>query len=213
VNKLARRIDLGSDRVVLISDMEHHSNDLPWRRVAQVERIPVDAKGAMDPEALRQRLRRSHGRVRLIAVSGASNVTGYMPDVHELAAIAHENGARILVDCAQLAPHRPIDMRPHTDPCHLDFVVLSAHKMYAPYGTGALVGPKAVFDEGDPDPVGGGVVDVVTPQIAYWAAPPDKDEPGTPNLLGAEAHDVRAEEAQGHRRRAHLRRRRRDHRA
>jgi selenocysteine lyase/cysteine desulfurase len=187
VNKLARRIDLGSDRVVLISDMEHHSNDLPWRRVAQVERVPVDARGAMDPDLVRKLLRRAHGRVKLVAVSGASNVTGYLPDVHELAAIAHENGARILVDCAQLAPHRRIDMRPHDDPGHLDFVVLSAHKMYAPYGTGALIGPRGVFAEGDPDHVGGGVVDVVTPHVAYWAAPPDKDEPGTPNLLGAVA--------------------------
>ena len=187
VNKLARRVDLGSDRVVLISDMEHHSNDLPWRRVAQVERVPVDAKGAMDPDEIRKRLRRAHGRVKLIAVSGASNVTGYLPDVHELAAIAHAYGARIVVDGAQLAPHRRIDMRPHDDEGHLDFVVLSAHKMYAPYGTGALIGPRDLFAEGDPDHVGGGVVDVVTPHVAYWAAPPDKDEPGTPNLLGAVA--------------------------
>ncbi len=187
VNKLTRRIDLGSDRVVLISDMEHHSNDLPWRKVAQVQRIPVDGRGAMDVEALARTLRRSHGRVKLVAVSGASNVTGYMPPVHEIAAMAHQHGAKIFVDCAQLAPHRQVEMRSHRDEGHLDFIAFSAHKMYAPYGVGALVGPKAIFEGGDPDHVGGGTVDVVTDKVAYWAAPPDKDEPGTPNLLGAVA--------------------------
>ena len=73
-------------------------------------------------------------------VSGASNVTGVTPPIHDLARRVHAAGGRILVDAAQLAPHRPIDMRSHGDPEHLDFVALSAHKLYAPFGSGAIVG-------------------------------------------------------------------------
>ncbi len=98
--------------------------------------------GTLDIEHLDRLLAEHAGRVALLAVSGASNVTGVVQPVHEVAAKVHAVGGRILVDAAQLAPHRPIGMRPHDDPGHLDFVALSAHKMYAPYGTGALVGPR-----------------------------------------------------------------------
>jgi selenocysteine lyase/cysteine desulfurase len=98
---------------------------------------------------------------------------------------AHAAGAKILVDAAQLAPHRAIDMRPDDDPGHLDFVALSAHKMYAPYGCGALIGPTQFFAEGVPDMVGGGTVDIVTVDRVYWTSPPDRDEAGSPNVVGA----------------------------
>jgi cysteine desulfurase/selenocysteine lyase len=78
-------------------------------------------------------------------------------------------------------------VRSPDDPAHLDFVVFSAHKMYAPYGIGALVGPRDFFDRSEPDEVGGGTVELVTSSRAYWAATPDRDEPGTPNLLGVVA--------------------------
>jgi selenocysteine lyase/cysteine desulfurase len=114
-------------------------------------------------------------------------VTGCLNPIHRLAEKAHAVGAKILVDAAQLAPHRAIDMRPDDDPGHLDFVALSAHKMYAPYGTGALIGPRAVFAEGVPDLVGGGTVDIVTVDEVYWTSPPDRDEAGSPNVVGAVA--------------------------
>jgi selenocysteine lyase/cysteine desulfurase len=91
------------------------------------------------------------------------------------------------VDAAQLAPHRPIDMRPAEDPEHLDFVAFSAHKMYAPFGAGVLVGPRAVFEEGDPYEVGGGTVNSVSPERVSWTALPDKEEAGTPCIVGAVA--------------------------
>ncbi len=186
-NKLSRRFGLARDDVVLISDAEHHSNDLPWRKVARVVRLPVDHRGAMDLSRIEDELKKGRGRVKVVAVCGASNVTGYQPPIHDIAALAHRHGAKIFADCAQLAPHRAIDVRPPGDPRHLDFVAFSAHKMYAPYGVGVLVGPKSFFDVGDPDHVGGGMVEMVTPDRAYWSPSPDRDEPGTPNLLGAVA--------------------------
>ncbi|MHB8420315.1 MAG: aminotransferase class V-fold PLP-dependent enzyme [Myxococcales bacterium] len=187
VNKLSRRFGLKPDDVVLISDAEHHSNDLPWRKVARVVRIPVDHRGAMDLSRIEDELQRARGRARVVAVCGASNVTGYQSPIHEVAVLAHRHGARLFADCAQLAPHRALDVRPPDDPAHLDFVAFSAHKMYAPYGVGVLVGPRRFFDEGDPDHVGGGMVEVVTSDRAFWSPSPDRDEPGTPNLLGAVA--------------------------
>jgi cysteine desulfurase / selenocysteine lyase len=187
VNKLSRRFGLKLDDVVLISDAEHHSNDLPWRKVARVVRIPVDHRGAMELSRIEDELKRARGRARVVAVCGASNVTGYQPPIHDIAALAHRHGASLFADCAQLAPHRAVDVRPPGDPGHLDFVAFSAHKMYAPYGVGVLVGPKRFFDHGDPDHVGGGMVEMVTPDRAYWSPSPDRDEPGTPNLLGAVA--------------------------
>ena len=187
VNKLSRRLHLAENDVVLLSDMEHHSNDLPWRKVPKVIRLPVDRRGALDLDQVEGELRRREGRVRLLAVSGASNVTGHQPPIHELAVLAHRYGALILADCAQLAPHRRIDVLPPSSPGHLDFVAFSAHKMYAPYGVGVLVGPRGFFDQSEPDDVGGGTVELVTANRAYWAASPDRDEPGTPNLLGVVA--------------------------
>ena len=101
--------------------------------------------GTLDEEHLDQLLARYAGRVGLLAVTGASNVTGVVPPVHDLAERVHAVGGRILVDAAQFAAHRPIDMGAHDDPGHLDFVALSGHKMYAPFGTGALIGRRDGF--------------------------------------------------------------------
>jgi selenocysteine lyase/cysteine desulfurase len=126
-------------------------------------------------------------RIALVAVTGASNVSGFIQPVHELARRAHAAGALILVDAAQLAPRRKVEMKPDEDPEHLDFVVLSAHKMYAPFGTGALIGPTELFLESEPEYQGGGTVDVVTLDEVHWAGMPDRDEAGSPNVVGAMA--------------------------
>ena len=161
INKLVRSLPLDSDSVVLTTILEHHSNDLPWR--GQVRTVHVGARpdGALDLEDLQRLLDKYAGRIALLAVSGASNVTGVVQPVHLLAEMVHSAGGRLLVDAAQLAPHRPIDMRPHDDAGHLDFVVCSAHKMYAPFGTGVLVGPRCAFRTA-PDQTGGGTVRAVT---------------------------------------------------
>jgi cysteine desulfurase/selenocysteine lyase len=187
LNKLARRLPLKNGSVVLTTEMEHHSNDLPWRAVAEIEHVSVTRDGALDEVHLDHLLTKHRGRVRLVAVSGASNVTGTINPIHRIAERVHAAGAEVLVDGAQLAPHRAIDMRPDDDPGHIDYLVLSAHKMYAPYGTGALIGRRDTFLQGDPDMVGGGTVDMVTLDQVQWAGLPDREEAGSPNVVGAVA--------------------------
>lgn len=187
INKLARRLGLGGDDVVISTQMEHHSNDLPYRGQAQVIHIGLLPDGRIDEDDFDARLMQFGGRVRLVAITGASNVTGYLNPIHRLAAKTHAVGAYFFADCAQLAPHRQISMRPLSDPEHLDFVAISGHKLYAPFGTGALVGRKDVFARGEPDMPGGGTVELVTLEGVDWAAPPDRDEAGSPNVVGAVA--------------------------
>jgi selenocysteine lyase/cysteine desulfurase len=184
INKAARRIPLSPDDVVLVSLMEHHSNDLPWRPQATVIHAAVTQQGELDLEDMRQKFAEHGKRIRLLAITGASNVTGAINPIHELAELAHSYGARILVDAAQLAPHRAIKIRPAGDPGHIDFLVASAHKMYAPFGAGVLIGPRDIFGRGAPDYSGGGTVEIVTEDDVYWTAPPDRDEAGV-CVLGA----------------------------
>ena len=187
VNKLAHRLPLASDDVVITTVMEHHSNDLPWRDRAHAVYVTLREDHSLDLNDLARKLQQYRGRVRLVATTGASNVSGYMPPIYDMAALAHEHGAQIFVDCAQLAPHRPVCMGPVGSPQRLDFVALSAHKMYAPYGSGALVGPRETFAQGVPEYRGGGTIDLVTLEEVRWANPPERDEAGSPNLVGAVA--------------------------
>ena len=187
INKLAYRYPLGRRNIVLSTGMEHHSNDLPWRGRAQVVRARITGDGRLDEDDVDRLIAAFGDRIALLTVSGASNVTGFVQPIHRLARKAHAVGASILVDAAQLAPHRRIDVRPDHDPEHLDFVAFSAHKMYAPFGTGALVGRRDIFLEGVPEYQGGGTVEVVTPTEVRWAGLPDREEAGTPNVVGAVA--------------------------
>ncbi len=187
VNKLANRCDWRDGDVVITTLMEHHSDDLPWRKHAHVIHVGVDDKGYLDMDALRDAFARNRGKVRFLAATGASNISGIINPVHELAEIAHANGALMFVDAAQLAPHRPIDVLPDDDPGHIDFIAYSAHKMYAPFGIGVLIGSKEYFSQGDPDMVGGGVVDIVETDYVAFSAPPAREEAGSPNVPGAVA--------------------------
>ena len=193
INKLAFSFPLAPRQVVLSTVMEHHSNDLPWRRRAQVVRAAVTPDGRLDEGDVDRLLAVYGNRVALLTVSGASNVTGFIQPIHRLAQKAHAVGARILVDAAQLAPHRRIDVKAEDDAEHLDYVVLSAHKMYAPFGTGALVGHADTFLQGTPEHQGGGTVEIVTPTDVYWAGLPDREEAGSPNVIGAVAMAVAAQ--------------------
>ncbi len=188
LNKLAQRFPFTPQKnIVLTSGMEHHSNDLPWRRAAKTIHIALEADGRLDEADFDARLSQYGERVALVAITGASNVTGFLNPIHRLAEKTHAAGAQIVVDCAQLAPHRKIDIRSLEDPAHLDYVTISAHKMYAPFGTGALIGRRDTFEQGDPDQVGGGTVEIVTLSDVVWAGPPDRDEAGSPNVVGAVA--------------------------
>ncbi len=187
INKLSFRFPFKEDQVVLVSKMEHHSNDLPWRARAEVVHIDVLGDGRLDEDDLVQKLKKYRGKIALVSITGASNVTGWVNDVNRLAELCHEHGTRIMVDAAQLAPHRAIDMRSQNDPGHIDFLAFSAHKMYAPFGSGVLIGDKDFFENGDPEYVGGGTVDIVSWDTAFWTAPPEKEEAGTPNVVGVVA--------------------------
>ncbi len=186
INKLARRFPFTPERdVVLVSMMEHHSNDLPWRAAAHTVHVAALPDGRLDEADFDAKLAEYGDRLALVAITGASNVTGFINPIHRLAEKTHAVGAQIAVDCAQLAPHRAINMLPLSDPGHLDYVSFSAHKMYAPVGTGVLVGRRDTFEHGDPDMRGGGTVAIVMIDDVVWADAPDRDEAGSPNTVGA----------------------------
>ncbi len=187
LNRLANRFPFKPGDMVLTTAMEHHSNDLPWRAKAHVLHAGLLPDGALDMQDFQAKLEQYSGRIKLVAVTGASNVTGFIPPIYDIAEMAHRHGAMILVDCAQLIPHRKIDVGPSESPRHLDFITFAAHKIYAPLGSGGLIGSKAFFDQGEPDYRGGGVVEIVTLDEVTWTSPPEKDEAGSPNVIGSVA--------------------------
>lgn len=188
INKLSNMFkEIYKTGVILSTFMEHHSNDLPWRNKFYVDYVNIDQNGKLDLEDLEGKLKRYNGKVRLVAVTGASNVTGYKNPIYEIARLAHKYGSKIFVDGAQLIPHCPIDMKDHSSPEHIDFLAFSAHKMYAPFGIGVLIGHSSIFGKCPPDYKGGGTIDIVTPDYVKWAGLPDKEEAGTPNVMGVVA--------------------------
>jgi selenocysteine lyase/cysteine desulfurase len=185
INRLCQRFSLGPGELFLTTVVEHHSNLLPWRFSGQVDYVQAKSPcGMIDTQHLETKLCEHGGRVRLVAVSGASNVTGLVPPLGEIARLCHGHGALLLVDASQLIAHRPIRMGPADDPERMDFLAFSGHKLYAPFGSGALIGPRSFFAQGRPGLVGGGAVDLVTLDDIEWASVPEKEEAGTPNLLG-----------------------------
>lgn len=187
INKLSYRYPFEEGDVLITSIMEHHSNDLPWRDKVKVVRIYSDEQSPIQPHHLEKALQQYQGRCKLVAITGASNVTGIINPIYELAEVAHKYGAEILVDAAQLAPHREIRMGRRGDPACIDYLALSGHKMYAPFGTGALIGWPDIFEKGRPEYVGGGTVKFVSEDEVLWKEPPEKDEAGSPNVVGAVA--------------------------
>jgi len=186
INHLAYRLPLGPADVVVTTVVEHHANLLPWRRVARLRFVECGPDGTFETEAVSDALDMVPVP-RLLAVTGASNVTGWVPPIDSIIASAHERGVPVVVDGAQLAPHRPL-------PADADFVAFSGHKMYAPYGAGALIGPRDAFVDGDPFLAGGGAVELVDLDDVVWSPPPEREEAGSPNVLGAIALGTAARE-------------------
>ena len=147
---LSNESENGTEPVVINTILEHTSNDLPWRMVPNVQiiRLPVDNDGFIDLKVLERMLREynkkgQHGkkRIRIVTVSGASNVLGICNNLTEISRIVRENGARLFVDGAQLVAHRKIEM----EKCGIDYLAFSAHKVYAPFGTGVLLAKKGIL--------------------------------------------------------------------
>jgi selenocysteine lyase/cysteine desulfurase len=159
-------------------DIEHHANLLPWRAGAFTA-VPAADTVAATLEALDAELARAPAA--LLTVTGASNVTGECPPLARLAELAHRHGARLAVDGAQLAPHRPVDLTG----AGIDYFACSGHKLYAPYGAGALIGRRDWLDAAPPHQPGGGAVVSVTLDDVAWKSSPARHEGGTPNLVGA----------------------------
>lgn len=187
INKLSFRLQLDPSDIVITTKMEHHSNDLPWRAKSRVEYAEIDKDGKLNINDVKQRLKKNYPLTKLLAVCGASNVTGHINDIHQLAAIAHEFNCPILVDGAQLVPHQPVSMKRHNDPRHIDYLVFSGHKIYSPFGSGVLIGPRETFSNGSPEYPGGGTVKMVMHNKVFWAEPPDREEAGSPNVIGTYA--------------------------
>jgi selenocysteine lyase/cysteine desulfurase len=179
INQLAYRLRLQPTDVVVTTVVEHHANLLPWGRVADRRYVECTARGTFSVDDVCAALDRGP-RPSLLAVTGASNVTGWLPPIDALIEAAHERGVSVVVDAAQLAPHRPL-------PSSADFLAFSGHKLYAPFGSGALIGPRSLFETGDPFLAGGGAVDLVGLDEVIWTAPPDREEAGSPNVIGAVA--------------------------
>ena len=179
INHLAYRLRLDPDDVVLTTVVEHHANLLPWGRLCRRRYVECDESGTFSVDDVRAALAESPAP-KLLAVTGASNVTGWLPPIGEIIDAAHDRGVPVLVDAAQLAPHHPL-------PRAADFVAWSGHKMYAPYGAGVLIGPAETFRHGDPFLAGGGAVDLVDLDEVVWTDPPEREEAGSPNVVGAVA--------------------------
>jgi cysteine desulfurase/selenocysteine lyase len=182
---LAAHVMADQPGATLTTLLEHHSNDLPHRARGPVLHADVDEEARVRLDSVEELLQSQP--VKLLAVTGASNVAGTLPPLGKLARLAHDHGARILVDAAQLYAHAPIDRKPAGHPEHLDFLAAAGHKAYAPLGSAFLMGPKDLLDAAPPYIPGGGTVEWVTPESALFTKGNDRHMGGTPNIVGAVA--------------------------
>lgn len=187
LNLLSRMLcDKRGDKV-LCTRMEHHANDLPWRQVASMYYAEVDQEGRINLQDVEKKLSRANGSIAYVTVCAASNVTGYITPIHELAHLVHQYGAKIIVDGAQIVAHRKVNILGNRATEALDAFVFSGHKMYAPFGEGVVIVKRELIAEKAPYLFGGGAVTFVFDDDVYYKASPYKEEAGTPNFLGAMA--------------------------
>ncbi|MDE2903985.1 MAG: cysteine desulfurase [Chloroflexota bacterium] len=168
---------------ILLTEMEHHSNLVPWqmlarRRGAQLRYIPMDDEGRIDLEAY---ARMFGPRTRLVAVTHMSNVLGTITPAAQIVRIAHAHNVPVLLDAAQSIPHLPVDVQA----LDADFMAFSGHKMLGPTGIGVLYGRESLLDAMEPLFGGGSMIRVVELHQSSWTGLPDRLEGGTPNIAGA----------------------------
>jgi len=167
---------------IVTTEMEHHSNMLPWRMISKLRGcelayVNVDEYGVPIVEEAERLI---DERTKLVAISGMSNVTGAIPNIEKFTKLAREVGALILIDGAQMVPHMPVDVKK----LDCDFLAFSGHKMLGPTGTGVLYGKRDLLAEMMPAKPGGGTIEDVTLEDQEWAGLPWKHEGGTPNVAG-----------------------------
>ncbi|WP_141300749.1 aminotransferase class V-fold PLP-dependent enzyme [Komagataeibacter diospyri] len=169
-------------QVVLVSEMEHHANLVPWQMLrdrtgVELRVTPVTDDGALDMDALARNL--SDGRVALVAITHMSNVLGTITDARAIADMAHAVGAKVLFDGSQLAVHRRVDVRA----LDADFYVVTGHKLYGPTGIGVLWARREILDAMPPFLGGGDMISTVSFERSTWASVPHKFEAGTPAII------------------------------
>jgi cysteine desulfurase/selenocysteine lyase len=174
---------LSEGDVVLATEMEHHANLVPWQMVtkrtgAKLEHVSITGEGRLDMADLAAKM---SPQVKVVAVTGMSNVLGTMPDIPAIAESAHRHGARLVVDAAQLVPHSAVDVQA----LGADFVAFSSHKMLGPTGIGVLWGRMDALEETEPFEGGGEMISDVTLHDATWADIPHRFEAGTPPIIEA----------------------------
>lgn len=177
------RQNIGAGDEIVITPMEHHSNIIPWQQAvkatgATLKYIPLQPDGTVSLEDVRETVT---SNTKMVAISHVSNVLGTVNPVKEVAKIAHENGAVILVDGAQGAPHMKVDV----EDLDCDFYAFSGHKMCGPTGIGVLYGKKTHLDAMEPVEFGGEMIDFVNLYDSTWKELPWKFEGGTPVIAGA----------------------------
>ncbi|ERN52262.1 cysteine desulfurase [Alkalihalophilus marmarensis] len=177
------RSNLSAGDEIVITPMEHHSNIIPWQQVARatgatLTYLPLQADGTIDLKDVEETISE---KTKIVSIMQVSNVLGTINPVKEIAEIAHRNGAIMVVDGAQSAPHMKVDVRD----LDCDFFAFSGHKMGAPTGIGALYGKKELLNNMEPIEFGGEMIDFVGLQESTWKELPWKFEGGTPIIAGA----------------------------
>jgi cysteine desulfurase / selenocysteine lyase len=176
--------NLGKGDIVVVTELEHHSNFVPWQYIASrtgasFRHIPIDDHGELQLDVLDELARQ--GNVKVVANNLVSNSLGTINPVEKLAAWAHEQGAIMVVDAAQAAPHRPLDVQA----LGCDFLAFSSHKMCGPSGVGALWGRRELLEQMSPFNLGGEMIRSVSLDKTTWNELPYKFEAGTPAIAEA----------------------------
>jgi len=174
---------LGKDDEIVLTQMEHHSNIVPWLNAAKltgakIKYAEIDSNGELNLQQLQEIIT---GKTKIVAIAHASNVLGTINPVKEIIEIAHRKGAVVLLDAAQTVPHMPVDVQE----LDCDFLAFSGHKMLGPTGIGVLYGRKELLEEMEPLTFGGDMIKEVSFEEASWNDLPWKFEAGTPNVAGA----------------------------